>query len=453
MVAIRGHHCRTNFAYPDLQLDSLVQKGSGGRGRVRCGAGGIGTPGRSGQVTASRASPDPERCCFSPPFCVQRRARPAAARGSPTSDGSAQAGEAPAARGVPITVTFPPLQPAPARRAAVTPALAIPLDLPLSAGGSLAAAVIGGSAAGLFGGGGGISSSGGPAGRAMRQPAAMPSPFSASAASPAPRLGRAGLGLGSEDLEALLGGRTPAGQRLLCSPTGGLLPSLQSAPSALGGSPRPRRSRSVELPEALLARPGSPSLHKLERPALKLRQGSRGRLGGAAASGLALTDRSCSSPVLQMQAAARHTAGAARGSACAATAAAATAAPPVSAAMAAAAAAAEGAMAAAVAAAVAVAAPELRRLTSNQSEVTGGGRAPVLASPGGPHADDLEWLLGRHPASAVEAREFELLFPGGSCGGGGGLHLLAPGTGLSPTAGLLFSPGTGSRILSPRFRL
>jgi hypothetical protein len=78
----------------------------------------------------------------------------------------------------------------------------------------------------------------------------------------------------------------------------------------------------------------------------------------------------------------------------------------------------------------------------------------------------LDWLL-QHPASAAEAREFDLLF-GGAAGSGGGAMggdsasaLLAAGTasgagqrGLySPSAGLLFSPREHTGIFSPRFKL
>ena len=100
----------------------------------------------------------------------------------------------------------------------------------------------------------------------------------------------------AENLDVLLKGRTPVGERMLPIP---------SAPAALGGgAPRHRRSRSVELPEALLGRPGSPFLHKVERPTLKLRPGGRpaaGAVAATAASGLAFMERSHSSPVLLQQ--------------------------------------------------------------------------------------------------------------------------------------------------------
>ena len=334
----------------------------------------------------------------------------------------------------------------------------------------------------------------------------------------------------------LLKGRTPVGERMLPIP---------SAPAALGGgAPRHRRSRSVELPSALLARPGSPFLHKVERPVLKLRTGGRpavGPVAATAASGLAFMERSHSSPVLQryqqqqaqqqhlqqqqqqqvkqepespskpgqhastfhiyVDATACHPAPA-----------------PATSAVAAATAAAEGARAAAAAAAAAVGAADLRRLTSNHSEATGGGASgsggSESASLDGPAAaDDLDWLMTKHPASAADAREFDMLFSAagggagfGSSGGagrggrtagfGGGLAatgqfagaagahpfgapmhsnaLLTSGgmngfcssaggaaPGFSPSAGLLFSPGAGlaggqlerSGLFSPRFRL
>ena len=324
---------------------------------------------------------------------------------------------------------------------------------------------------------------------------------------------------------------------------------IPSAPAALGGgAPRHRRSRSVELPSALLARPGSPFLHKVERPVLKLRTGGRpavGPVAATAASGLAFMERSHSSPVLQryqqqqaqqqqhfqrqqqqeqqrwskqepaspskpglhasifhvsVDATACHPAPA-----------------PATSAVAAATAAAEGARAAAAAAAAAVGAPDLRRLTSNHSEATGGGASGSggsgSASLDGPAAaDDLDWLMTKHPASAADAREFDMLFSaaggggfgssggagrgGGTAGFGGGLAaaghfggatgthpfgasmhssalLTSGGMGgfcgsaggaaprFSPSAGLLFSPGAGlaggqlerSGLFSPRFRL
>lgn len=346
----------------------------------------------------------------------------------------------------------------------------------------------------------------------------------------------------AENLDVLLKGRTPVGERMLPIP---------SAPAALGGgAPRHHRSRSVELPSALLARPGSPFLHKVERPVLKLRPGGRpavGPVAATAARGLALMERSHSSPVLQgyqqqqypqqqypqqqqyaqlqqqhwaqqdqepLSKAGQH-GGAYHISVDAAGCHPAPA--PAASAVAAATAAAEGARAAAAAAAAAVGAPDLRRLTSNHSEATGGGASGSggsgSASLGGPAAaDDLEWLIGKHPASAAEAREFEMLFSGagaggfcaggaghaggaagfqggmptgqfGGAGGAGATHpfaahmhpsaMLAAGgmagyccggsgaPGLSPSAGLLFSPGAGlaggqlerSGLFSPRFRM
>ena len=277
------------------------------------------------------------------------------------------------------------------------------------------------------------------------------------AASPTAHFTQDDMRLISENLDVLLKSKTPAGQHLLMS-----IPAAP-APLVAGGGDRedtagPRllcRSRSVELPDALLARPGSPFLHRVERPQLKHRQAGTA-LGAMASSGLALVHRSSSSPLLnpQQQQPQRpvpedgqtesHRQEQKGGAAHSIT---------------------ISVDASAGSAAAAAAAGGVRRLTSNQSEATGGGGNGAGGGAGGA-PDDLDWLL-KHPASAAEAREFDMLF-GGAAGSGGGAMggdtaaalLVAGGAGgagqrgvYSPSAGLLFSPREHTGIFSPRYKI
>lgn len=87
----------------------------------------------------------------------------------------------------------------------------------------------------------------------------------------------------SENLDVLLKGRTPAdgcllggnptrgvphsGAELRGNPASNLLPIPLPAGAGSGLRLTPhRRSRSMEFPDALLARPGSPFLHKVWHP-------------------------------------------------------------------------------------------------------------------------------------------------------------------------------------------
>lgn len=258
----------------------------------------------------------------------------------------------------------------------------------------------------------------------------------------------------SENLDVLLTGRPPGGDRLLLG--GGGDGALGDAAALLAGVPPPaplrpgRRTRSVEVPAALLGRPGSPHLHRVERPQLKQRGGGG---GGRSALGSTQLERSCSSPLpLAMQRAQglQHeeqlrqygsAPSALQGGA--------------------------DASAAAVPTIVVAAAPPgcSRRLSSRDSEATAGVAGLPPTSP----PDELDWLLGSrpavvggggHPVGDAEAREFELLFSGASGAGGasGGFGFgsslsigVSSGRGsttlpsLSPTGGLLFSPGRFGR--------
>ncbi|KAL4447958.1 hypothetical protein ABPG75_005177 [Micractinium tetrahymenae] len=514
-VAIRGHNSRTNFSYPGIQLDSLVPQSNGRRRTAPAAAGGA------------------------------ERHRPlhASALG-PQGAGPAPVGLAlGSAAGPALELRIPQItfrRPIKAehgvgglegRRCTAPGGLRTSLPIP-----SIAHSVAG--AAGATAGSkrlttGGLPASpfGGVASRPQhhgwgqqhvqrqqqQQQQARQQQARFLPESPTAHFTADDMRLISENLDVLLKSRTPAGlgqlppypeaeaQLALGGGVGGAgAAGAAGVPGFGSGRPRGggamRRSRSGEIPEALLARPGSPFLHRVERPALKHRACGAAALGALASAGLALVQRSSSTPPLlsaeaqeweaererqqevlrqqharlaalqdlqraHMEAQAGAVAqqgqrvqqGQQAGQAT-----------PLSG---------DASTSGAAAAAAAAAADTRRRLTSNQSEATGGaapGTAVPTGSSGGAaslggHMDDLDWLL-RQPASAAEAREFELLFGGSTAGagmaGGGGFSGHAP-TGLlaghggghgsdsllSPTAGLLFSPRERSGLFSPDFKL
>lgn len=189
VVAIRGHHSRTNFSYPGLSLESLVPQGSRGRvsqwvewwftaGRLVCCtwiAKGTGQP---------RQAPRPQARTHSALallVSMQRGARSRAAAGAAAGQqpaGGAWEAAGAGAAGIPH-ITFRPFQPQAAALGAMPAVLPIPVALPstassLGAGGRLAG--FGGgptrsSAGSLFGGGG----------RGAAAELGLPSPFASAA--------------------------------------------------------------------------------------------------------------------------------------------------------------------------------------------------------------------------------------------------------------------------------
>ena len=229
-------------------------------------------------------------------------------------------------------------------------------------------------------------------------------------------------------------------------------PGSPVLPGAGGPAPRLLRSRSMELPDAGSPRSASPYKRRSEwqQQHQHLKHRHEGRSSASmAGSGLAKVHRSNSSPTLQQlgQKERQQEQGMPKPAAA-------------------------GGYGTSIIADASFSGAELaaghnggglRRLTSNQSEATAGGRRGTGDSDGGGLApmvhDELDWLL-KQPSSA-EAREFDMLFGGAGSDPGTALHIPGSSGGqhgargllLSPSAGLLYSPRSRAGIFSPHYCL